>query len=1242
MNNNNPFSQQTDFTALKIALAAPDQIVTWSKGEVTKPETINYRTLRPEKDGLFDERIFGPTKDWECYCGKYKRIRYKGVVCDKCGVEVTQSRVRRERLGHITLAAPCAHIWFFKGAPSVLSLLLNIPPKAVESIIYFTHFLVLSVDPIKKKEAVKSVSDRGAEAQKALEQRHKEALAVITDEEKEMVMDIKKRIKQREAQEINAQEAKLKIKQKITYAKERYLKEKMTNEEFYKRMGSLVRSLKELTVLSEEEYLRLADLGASSFFEVQTGAEGIKAVLDRMNLDKLAAQIREESKKSTGQKHIKLVKQLRIVEGLRKAGVDPVWIIMQVIPVIPPDLRPMVQLSGGRFATSDLNDLYRRVINRNNRLKHLIQLGAPDIILRNEKRMLQEAVDSLIDSSHARRGRSLRRKLRSLTDMLRGKQGRFRQNLLGKRVDYSGRSVIVVGPELKLTQCGLPKEMALEMFKPFVLRELLKRGIAQNVKNAKSLLDERIPEVFDILEEITKTHPVLLNRAPTLHKLGIQAFYPILIEGSAIRLHPCVCSGYNADFDGDQMAVHIPLSEKARSESEELMLPSKNLLKPADGSPVSVPNKGMALGMYYLTSIDESIPFSENEKKTHIYSRDEAIYEYQNNHISLRQRMQMYLGGKPIVTTVGRILFNEKLPDTIPYINNTVNAAALKGIVMRAFKQCTYEETARLIDEIKNLGFWAETVAGGVSVSVFDCKMLPNKDDYIKKAEKLVGQHEENYNKGYITSEERRRLVNKIWIDTTEKLTDETWKLFDTENSARIIIESGGARASRDQIKQLSAMRGLVVDPLGKVVPLPTKSNFRQGLSIFEYVTSARGSRKGLTDSALKTADAGYLTRRLVDVSHDAIIRMEDCGATDGVAISRQDPRERPFIERLMGRVLAEDVKKPKGKTALLKRNTVLENETVALLEKNGIQSVNVRSILSCRAKYGVCQHCYGWDLSNLHLVTLGTPVGVIAAQSIGEPGTQLTLRVKHSGGVVGLDVTQGLPRVEELFESRVPKLLSPVAEIAGRATIEETEDGYAVTITPSKGSREEIRKYTVPVSMELKVKNEQLIEIGAQLASGFLDLKEVLRLRGLRGAQQYLLRELQNVYESQGIIIDDRHFEVIIRKMSDKVRIKDPGDTTFLIGEVVDRVRFEDENSKTIAAGGEPATAEVVLLGISQAAFHTDSWLSAASFENTSNVLTEAAVLGKVDHLIGLKENVIIGRLIPTSPERAHIEAAA
>lgn len=1235
------FADIVDFSGLKITLASPEEIISWSFGEVTKPETINYRTLRPEKDGLFDERIFGPTKDWECYCGKYKRIRYRGVVCDKCGVEVTHSRVRRERLGHITLAAPVLHVWFFKGAPSVLSLILNISPKSIESVVYFTHHLVLEVDEKKKKEALKILNEKFLESVKEMAEAHKKALAEIEKASAAAVADIKKRIKNKESQDINIAESQLKSKEEVRRLNAKDTRDKQTNEEIFKKLISFTKALKPYVVISEEEYLKLDEYTNLSFFEAEMGAEAILKVLSQVNLDKLVMELREEAQKTSGQRHIKAVKRLRIIEGFKKAGVEPASTIVRVLPVIPPDLRPMVQLSGGRFATSDLNDLYRRVINRNNRLKHLISLGAPEIILRNEKRMLQESVDSLIDANQRRKRRTVGKKLRSLADMLKGKQGRFRQNLLGKRVDYSGRSVIIVGPELKISQFGLPKQMALEIFKPFVLRELIVRGIAQNVKNAKSLLEQGIPEVYDILEEITKDHPVLLNRAPTLHKLGIQAFYPILIEGSAIRLHPCVCSGYNADFDGDQMAVHIPLSEKSKEEARNLMMPVHNLLKPADGSPIAVPNKGMALGIFYLTSVKEETVAVKGDDRRRVYLHDEAILAWNLGKLSLRELIRVQVDGEILETTVGRILFNEKLPKKLQFINKSVNAGAIKGIITQAIRHYSDEEVAQLIDDIKDLGFFAETQAGGVSVSVFDCLLLENKDKFIKEAEAKVAEIRNNYNQGLITSEERRRLSNNVWIETTEKLADMTWKLFDTENSARIMIDSGGARASRDQIKQLSAMRGLVVDPLGKIVPLPTKSNFREGLSIFEYVTSSRGSRKGLTDSALKTADAGYLTRRLIDVSHDGILRYDDCGSKEGILISRSDLREAAFAHRLLGRVLAENVAAKGSKKVLFKKGILVDHDIAKEIDAAKVERVVVRSPLTCQARHGFCKLCYGWDLSNLKLAELGTPAGIVAAQSIGEPGTQLTLRVKHAGGVVGLDVTQGLPRVEELFEARTPKVLSPIGEISGKVKITDLDTGgYEVTIR-SVATKPVIEKtYHISPSLELKVKDRQLVSAGEQLAAGFLDIREVLQVRGLRGAQIYLLAELQKVYESQGIMINDKHFEVIIRKMSDKVTIKDIGDTTFLNGEVIDRVTFEEENAKIMAAGGKPATAEVIILGISQVALHTASWLSAASFENTSNVLTEAAILGKVDPLLGLKENVIIGRLIPTSPERAVIKA--
>ncbi len=1239
MDKKSTFANIVDFTGLKVMLASPDDIKGWSHGEVTKPETINYRTLKPEKDGLFDERIFGPTKDWECYCGKYKRIRYRGIVCDKCGVEVTQSKVRRERMGHIALVAPVAHVWFFKGAPSKLSLLLDISPRALEEVIYFAQYLVTSVDEEKKKKVLERLADSGKTRSSETEVRLKEEKNAKHEQfvtEKETV---KERVNGAEAKDLAVSELTLKERQELAGLDEQAEKEKEKIKEIVDSLISIVKAIKPLQTLTEDEYLRLLEYEAVECFEVGMGAEAVSQVIKHINLDKLAADLREEIQNTSGQRHIKATKRLRVVDGMRKASVNPSWVILSNLPVIPPDLRPMVQLTGGRFATSDLNDLYRRVINRNNRLKHLMDLGAPEIILRNEKRMLQEAVDSLIDVTQRPSSRAVIAPLRSLSDMLRGKQGRFRQNLLGKRVDYSGRSVIVVGPELNLTQCGIPKEMALEMFKPFVLRELIVRGIAPNVKNAKNVLERRTPEVFDILEEITKNHPVLLNRAPTLHKLGIQAFFPILIEGSAIRIHPCVCAGYNADFDGDQMAVHIPLSGESQHEAIHLMLPTHNLLKPADGSPITVPNKEMVLGCYYLTTLDSTLEKREDKDLPSYGDEQDLIFAYQSQRVALREPVRLRVGDTWLVTSVGRVMFNEKLPSELRFINTPVKAASIKSIITKALSVYSKEEVVTIIDAIKNIGFMGATICGGLSVSVFDCEMVPEKHIMVKEAEVKVKEVDQNYQQGLITLEEKKRLSNEIWIEVTEKIADVTWQRMAESNPVKMIIDSGGARASKDQLKQLSAIKGLVVDPLGKIVELPTKSNYREGLSIFEYVTSTRGSRKGLTDSALKTADAGYLTRRLVDVSHDMIIRIDDCGTSEGWEVFRKEDRQASFGSRVIGRFVAADVVAPNSKKVLIAAGEEVTDENVKLLDEHAVESVLVRSAISCQAPVGMCAKCYGRDFSTNAHVELGTPVGVIAAQSIGEPGTQLTMRVRHAGGIVGLDVTQGLPRVEELFESRTPRTLSPLAEIAGKAEVTETESGYNVRIRNTAMKPPEEREYVIPLTSELKVADGDMVAAGDQLSTGYLDLKEVLQVRGLRGAQKYLITEVQRVYESQGIQITDKHFEVIVRKMSDKVRIDSSGDTTLLPGELVDRMRFQDENSRVLSEGGEPATAQIVMLGITRASLFTESWLSAASFQETTNVLTDAALSGKEDKLLGLKENVIIGRLIPVSAERARIQ---
>ncbi len=1227
--------QIVDFSALQIRIASPEIIKSWSHGEVKKPETINYRSLKAEKDGLFDEKIFGPMKDYECYCGKYKRIRYKGIICDKCGVEVTQARVRRERMGHISLAAPVAHIWFFKGAPSKLSLLLDISPRNLNSLIYFSQYVVLEVDSDDKVVVMDRLETSAVAAQEDLKTKAEQDVVKIKEN---MIADkakLKEKVTNKETLELKLNELELKAKQHMATAKEQLVTQLEQTEEIYKTVKAMVKRIRSGTILSEDEYLKLDEYDAVSHLRVGMGAEAVMELVKELDLDVLVEKLRVEMAEAKGARRIKAIKRLRVVEGLRKASLDPAWMFMTILPVIPPDLRPMVQLSGGRFATSDLNDLYRRVINRNNRLKHLIDLGAPEIILRNEKRMLQEAIDSLIDSSQARqsRRRTNRRPLRSLSEMLKGKQGRFRQNLLGKRVDYSGRSVIVVGPELQLNECGLPKDMALEMFKPYVLRELIVQGIAPNVKSARHLLDRREPVVYDILEKVTQNHPVILNRAPTLHKLGMQAFLPILIEGNAIRLHPCVCAGYNADFDGDQVAVHVPLTEEAQEEAGTLMMATQNLLKPANGDPITVPNKEMAMGIYYHTFLDDEA----GVVPTIFASQDEVYHAYQVGRIALRQMIRVRLDKEILSTTVGRLQFNDILPVSLRYMNETVNAKKIKELVTKAIETEPNEVVTKLIDDIKNLGFRAATFSG-LSVAVTDCEMIEEKDVIIAEANKRVEEVQENYLQGMITTEERRRLAFDIWIKTTDEVAEKTWSAYPEANAVKVMINSGGTRASKDQVKQLAAMRGLVVDPLGNIVEMPTKSNFRQGLTIFEYVTSARGSRKGLTDSALKTADAGYLTRRLVDVAHDVIIRMHDCQTKQGIEVPRNN-RPDSFVARLIGRVALNDV--VDGKKTIVAAGEVMNPTIAQEIEKSNVPSVWVRSPLTCQSPRGLCIKCYGWDFSKREMVEIGVPVGVIAAQSIGEPGTQLTMRVKHSGGIVGLDVTQGLPRVEELLEARVPKNPALVAEIAGKVSIEQTEDGTVLTIKTTSQPAEE-RAYAVPTKGHLLVSDGDLVSIGTQLTAGSMDAHELVHIKGLLYAQLYLQNEVQKVYESQGIPIHDKHFEVTLRKMGDKVQIESAGDTEFLTGEVIERAKFIQNNDAVMAAGGEPATAKVMLLGITRSSLFTSSWLSAASFQHTKNVLTDAASAGAVDYLEGLKENVIIGRLIPTDPEHALIEAAA
>lgn len=1226
-----------EFNGLRIKLASPEEILKWSHGEVTKPETINYRTFRPEKDGLFDERIFGPTKDYECYCGKYKRIRYKGIVCDRCGVEVTISAVRRERMGHIKLATPIAHIWYSKGTSSILSIILDIPAQAIEKIIYFALYLVKKINDEKRNEVIEKLEELKKLELDNLENDHRKTMEEVEKNYKKERENIIKQLTNKEQQDIALEELEIKIKERKKILSDELITKKSQIGSFFDFLIKKIRSLYPLDTLEEDHYLFLREKDLHHFVEVGMGAEVLYEVLSSIDIKKLYQKSIEELYKAKGEKRNKLLKKIKTLESLIKAEINPVWTMITVLPVLPPDLRPVVQLPGGKFATSDLNDFYRRVINRNNRLKQLINLGAPEIILRNEKRMLQEAVDSLIDlpKAHGRtRTQGAASKVKkSLSDILRGKQGRFRQNLLGKRVDYSGRSTIIVGPDLRLDQCGIPKEMAIELFKPFILREIIVRGYATNLKSAKTFLETKDPVIYDILEEITKNHPVLLNRAPTLHKLSILGFYPVLTDDYAIKLHPAVCSGYNADFDGDAMGVFLPISKNAIEEVKTTMLPYFNLLKPADGTPIVVPNKEMAMGAYYLTTIDSNLVKDKKELKFFV-NEDEAISAYHLKKIDLREPILVKIDGKTIETTVGRIIFNQRLPLELRYLNEEVKAADLKVIIMEAMKKLEEKKVGELIDNLKEIGFWGATISGGFSFSIFDIEMVEDKEELIRETEEKIREIEESYRQGLLTIEEKKKFSNNYWIEITEKLADATWQKLNEENPVKLAIKSGGPRASREQLKQLAAIKGLVVDPLGKIIDIPTKSNYREGLSVFEYMISARGARKGLTDSALKTADAGYLTRRLVDVAHDVIIREEDCGTDEGLLVKMEEERGDKIFDRIKGRLLLEDIIDGKTNKIILKKGEIITKEKIELLESKKINAVKVRSPLFCRSYFGVCQKCYGLDLSTGKMVDIGTPVGVMAAQSIGEPGTQLTMRVRHFGGIVIADVTQGLPRVEELFETRTPKIVSPIAEFDGNVNIKEDpeKDLYLVTLT-NKDKQREI-EYAIPRSQKLRVADGQLVTAGSQLSEGYLDVDDVLAIKGIRAAQIYLLNEIQKVYESQGISIHDKHFEVIIRKMSDKMIIEDEGDTIFVKGEVVSKVRFEEENKKVLSQGGKPAVGKISILGVTRAAIYTDSWLSAASFEQTTNVLSQAAISGKVDYLLGLKENVIIGRLIPVTKE--------
>ena len=1154
-----------EFGAIQIGIASPEQIRAWSYGEVKRPETINYRTLKPEKDGLFCEKIFGPTKDWECNCGKYKKIRYKGKVCDRCGVEITRAKVRRERMGHIELAAPVSHIWYFKGIPSRMGLLLDISPRILEKVLYFASYIVIDpgFTPLSRNQ-----------------------------------------------------------------------------------------------ILSEKEYRDMREKYEDDF-DAGMGAEAVKKLLQQIDLEQLSEQLRKELKDASGQKKARIVKRLEVVDAFRLSGNKPEWMIIDVLPVIPPEIRPMVPLDGGRYASSDLNDLYRRVINRNNRLKRLIQLNAPDIIVRNEKRMLQEAVDALIDNG--RRGRAVtganNRALKSLSDMLKGKQGRFRQNLLGKRVDYSGRSVIVVGPSLKIYQCGLPKEMAIELFRPFVMKKLVDDGSANNIKAAKKMVEKGEPAVWDALEFVIKEHPVMLNRAPTLHRLGIQAFEPVLVEGRAIKLHPLVCTAFNADFDGDQMAVHVPLSAEAQTEARILMLSANNLLRPQDGGPVTIPTQDMILGAYYLT-------FSREEEGTgHVFAdKDEAMMAYDSGvvtlHSPIKVRLSKEIDGvtryKLVETTVGRLIYNEAIPQDLgfvdrsdpeatfePEINFVVGKKQLGKIIDKCITKHGFTKSADILDAIKDLGYHYSTI-GSLTVAIADMTVPQKKYDLIADTEKEIIKIDRQYRRGLITNDERYRLSVQAWEKTTADVTSALQESMDRYNPIFMMADSG-ARGSMAQIRQLAGMRGLMADTSGRTIEIPIKANFREGLSVLEYFISSRGARKGMADTALRTADSGYLTRRLVDVSQEVIIREDDCGTTDGILVAEIEEHGQvieTFAERIHGRYPAEDLVDPATGEVLFTRDTMLRKENAEVLEAHGIHEVKIRSVLTCRARSGVCAKCYGINLAIGEPVGAGEAVGIIAAQSIGEPGTQLTMRTFHTGGVAGGDITQGLPRVEELFEARKPKKMAQLAEIGGRVSIEETKRNVMcnVTITANDG---EVVTYALPYSAGLRVKDGDTVEKGFQLTEGALSPHEVLRIRGLSACHNYLIREVQKVYRQQGVDTNDKHIEVIIRQMMRKVRVEEAGDSELLSGSTIDIVEFLDAEAAVqarIDAGeknemGEELrlpTCTRLLMGITKASLATESFLSAASFQETTKVLTEAAIKGKVDHLLGLKENVIIGKLIP------------
>jgi len=1257
-----------DFDAVRISLASPEQIRSWSYGEVTKPETINYRTLKPERDGLFCERIFGPTKDFECFCGKYKKIRYKGVICDKCGVEVTWAKVRRERMGHIELACPVSHIWFAKGVPNRVGLLLDLTPRSLERVLYFSHYIVTSIDEEARQEAIRQLSERSsqeiAEIQNTLE-------AKIAEMEQASV-------------------------EKVNQLRRNWAKEKTQLEEQLSANVEQFKNLRLKMLLTESQYLEMKQ-EYDRAFEAGTGVEAILQLLKDINLAELRNELLQETRSTSGQRHKKATKRLQVVEAFHHSGNKPEWMILMVLPVLPPDLRPMVQLDGGRFAISDLNDLYRRVINRNNRLRHLLEIGAPEIIIRNEKRMLQEVVDSLIDNG--RRGRpvsvSNNHKLKSLSDMLRGKQGRFRQNLLGKRVDYSGRSVIVVGPELKLHQCGLPRRMALELFKPFVMRRLIEQGLAHNIKSARRLVEKTRPEVYDILEEVVKERPVLLNRAPTLHRLSLQAFEPVLIDGYAIQIHPLVCSAFNADFDGDQMAAHVPLSKAAVKGARDMLLSIHNMLLPSSGEPVITPTLDMVLGCYYLTTIG---PGAKGEG-TLFGSFDEAKLAYELGVIDFRAEIEARDAekGEKVKTSVGRIIFNDALPSELSFYNKVINKSNLKQIVTDCYKLLSNEDMAVVLDSLKRLGFYYATKSGS-TIAISDIEVPQSKPKLLEEAEERAAIIENQYRRGLITEDERYNGIVGVWMEATDKITNTIADTLDHYGSIYMMATSG-AKGNISQIRQMAGMRGLMTNPSGKIIDFPIKSSFREGLSVLEYFISTHGARKGLADTALRTSNSGYLTRRLIDVAQDIITFEEDCGTTDGVWLS--EPRERELlpslIERITGRLAASKVVNPGNGETIVDQNEEIDEQKVNDIIAAGITRVHVRSPFSCQSRRGICQRCYGRDLGRGYLVAPTTAIGIIAAQSIGEPGTQLTLRTFHTGGVVETDITSGLPRIEELFEARTPKTQAAISEVDGVAEVAHSEEEVKIKIASAEIYRDEYslppgwqvivdngqwvdigtvlahqspettpqsvaltietqpilarvageviiddgqlsikyeekeeREYSVPAATHIRVQTGEPVKAGQPLTDGSINPQDILRILGKEAVQQYLVEEVQRVYRSQGVHINDKHIEIIVRQMLSRVRTDSSGDTALASGELIDRFHYEDINAKVLAEGGEPATAHTVLLGITRASLSTDSWLAAASFRETARVLTEAATYGKIDKLKGLKENVIIGRLIP------------